>query len=75
MRVSISLPDDLVKTVDRAAQQSFQSRSAYTRSALITKLRYKGETALPNAISDQDFQRAKDARALKAIIQTLNEVK
>jgi predicted transcriptional regulator len=75
MRVNISLPDNLVKTVDKAAQQSFQSRSAYIRSALITKLRYEGETAVPNAISNQDFQPAKDARTLKAINQTLNEIK
>lgn len=75
MRVNISLPDDLVRTVDRAAKQSFQSRSAYIRSALITRLRYEGEPAVPNAISDQDFQRAKTARALKAINQTLDKIK
>lgn len=72
MRVNISLPDDLVKTIDHAAQQSFQSRSAYIRSAVITKLRYEGEPEVPNTISDKDFQRAKNARALKAVNQMLH---
>lgn len=75
MRVNISLPDDLVKTIDQAARQSFQSRSAYIRSAVFTKLRYEGEPDVPNAISDQDFLRAKNARALKAINKILHEFK
>lgn len=73
MRVNISLPDDLVKTIDQAAKQSFQSRSGYIRSAILTKLRYEGEPDVPNTISDQDFQRAKAARALKSINQMLHE--
>ncbi len=73
MRVNIAIPDQLVKKIDIAAKQSFQTRSAYIRSALIAKLRYEGEPDVPNTISDQDFQRAKSARALKAINQTLHE--
>ncbi len=75
MRVNISLPDELIKKTDAAAKQAFQTRSAYIRSALIAKLRYEGEPDIPKTISDKDFERAKAARALRSINQTLREAK
>jgi hypothetical protein len=57
--------------VDVSANKSFQSRSAYIRQALIDKLRYEGEPEVPNTISDQDFQRARTARASRAVKKLL----
>lgn len=73
MRVNISVPDVLIKKVDTAARQSFQTRSAYIRQALIEKLRYEGEPDMPRTISDNDFKRAQSARALRAINQELHK--
>lgn len=75
MRVNISLPGELVKKIDISAKQSFQTRSAYIRQALTTRLRYEGEPDIPKTISDQDFQRARTARASRAIKQSLHKTK
>lgn len=37
--INISLPEDLVKEVDNAANVEFASRSDYIRQALVSKLR------------------------------------
>lgn len=75
MRVNITLSEDLAKRIDRAAKRSFQSRSAYIRSAVIDRMRYEGEIDVPNTISDEDFERAKRARALISVKRTLQENK
>ncbi len=69
------MPSSLVRKVDSAAKQSFQSRSAYIRQALVEKLRYEGEAEIPNTISDEAFRRAQSARTLKAINQMLHKQK
>lgn len=73
MRVNISLPDELVKKIDASAKKSFQTRSAYIRLALVAKLRYEGESEVPNTISDQDVQRAQAARVSRAIKRALHD--
>jgi metal-responsive CopG/Arc/MetJ family transcriptional regulator len=37
--INISLPEDLVKKIDKAAGAEFASRSDYIRQALVSKLR------------------------------------
>lgn len=37
--INISLPEDLVKEIDKAANVEFASRSDYIRQALVSKLR------------------------------------
>ena len=37
--INISLPEELVKKIDRAAKEEFASRSDYIRQALVSKLR------------------------------------
>lgn len=37
--INISLPEELVKKIDRAAKEEFASRSDYIRQALVGKLR------------------------------------
>lgn len=37
--INISLPEDLVKKIDKAASAEFASRSDYIRQALVSKLR------------------------------------
>lgn len=37
--INISLPEELVKKIDRAAKKEFASRSDYIRQALVSKLR------------------------------------
>jgi Arc/MetJ-type ribon-helix-helix transcriptional regulator len=73
MRVNISLPDELVQKIDLAAQKSYQTRSAYIRLALIARLRYEGEPDIPRTISDQEFHRARMARASRSVKQSLKQ--
>lgn len=60
--INISLPEELVKKIDRAAKEEFASRSDYIRQALVGKLR-----------ADKNRSRADDWELLESLMEEAAE--
>ncbi len=61
--INLSLPEDLVKRVDKAAKREYASRSEYMRQALVSRLRAQDNDTWDELVAGADEVRGRAAKA------------
>ncbi len=77
--INLSLPEDLVKRIDKAAKREYASRSEYIRQALVSRLRSQDsdvwDELLAGADEVRDRAMAEGYKTDKDFAQAVQEVR